>query len=570
MVIGAPSVVAAGPEATAPVGGRPTLIQAAKKHGLHYRSLRDLVDAGDVRCVERRRHGNGESIVFDDEQLREDLEKLPTCRARGCGARAAGTNGYCSEHFGQSGREAAHRAEDELLASARDWYTPREATSVAHCSLATIHSAIATGEFASERVGRHRRIPKVMLEQWAAAAPRGQKPGKRSRKPSAAELAQRREDVAALHGDGCGPGAIAKRLGWSKATINADLDALELERPGRGRRAEKMPPDERTVRRTRAGELYGVGRSIREIAGELGSSPTQIRRDLGELGVAIRPARRPAKYPEPLERLCVGCGEAFTPLFPSHGEQRFCCKEHALEARAKATRDALDERGLLSTRELAERWPGIGAHQVAVHVAEGRLDAEVVAVPGALRPVFGVTPEAADRFEREWARGGDGRRRVMEDPEQMLARRERDGTIERHVDRGLTREQARELVRGDALRRRQRFARRRRGRVRSTRPSERDLLWLGRVEQLLAEQTADYEQRVEHGLGDHAEKPSRWRVALTVAEEDWQQHRARWPDYPASPDDLDALDRRFARPAADRVFKAVERAKRLQKRADKN
>jgi len=146
--------------------------------------------------------------------------------------------------------------------------------------------------------------------------------------------------------------------------------------------------------------------------------------------VRIGPQRRQPKYSPPEPRACEYCGDSFKPPFPSSDARRvrrFCSDDHARRARAENVRELLDERGLLSTGDLVERF-GTDRRVVINNIIEGRLAAEEIKVPGALRPIsYGVSEREAARFEREWRNGGDGRRAFSWVPERVVERSRGDG-----------------------------------------------------------------------------------------------------------------------------------------------
>jgi excisionase family DNA binding protein len=542
------------------------LLGASKRYRIGIRSLRELVDKGSLRCRERRPHGRGESIVFEQAELEADLAALPPCQAAGCKAAGTGPSGYCGRHFGQGGRARAVKAERDLLGAERDWYTFREAWAEAPCSPTTLSKAIKAGKLSAQLVGRHTRIAKAELHEWAKSLPGNRGAG--GRKPSAAQLEARREHVARLHAQGQSPGQIAQRIGRSKPTVYRDLKAMGIRRVGEGRRARRLSPAGRERRRERAAELYSAGQSLEQIAPELDSSPTQIRRDLEALGVEIRPPRRQSRYAQPTERPCEHCGASFAPRYPSGdgregGEKRreFCSDACARNWRASQGRAALARRGLLSTGEVAEAL-GVGAHRVLDHIKQGRLGAERVSYPGMLGPTYGIAPQELQRFRREWARGGDGRREALLRPELVIARAERDGRVARMVeDLGLTTDVAHDLLRVQTDRRRRDRGIARKGRRPAGIPAARHLRWQERHRTFWEELERDRQD----GLLERERSIDTLAYEAT-AEEDWREHPEDWPrqSYPTSPSDPDALDPNAVRPAVDRVRRAINRLQSAQ------
>ena len=567
-----------------------TLIDAAAQHNIAIPSLRDLVDGGHVRCRYRRRHGRGESLLFDPDELAEDLERLPRCHEPGCDAPATGTSGHCGEHFAQGGRERAREAERRLLDNPeRDWMTAKEATQESGLSPVTVNSAIKAGDRAMEagrvpdpqagelrstKEGRLRRINRTDYDAWLAA-----RPGNRARmgpRLSPDTLTARREQAQGRTVKGDSRAEIAEDWAVCRTTISNDLDAMGVERPGKGRQSRRLPPEQRAECVQQELELYREGHTHAEIAPVVGRSATQIARDLRAAGVVARPAAPRCSRPAPEERRCELCGDSFAPEFPSHDARRFCCDEHRREARALAVKDALDDRGLLGTDELG--LPGIGRHQALVHINAGRLKAELVLVSGSLGPAYGVRPEDRDEFARKFAREGDGRRRVFEDPEQLLGRRERDGTIARLVASGHSLDEVHAIVRAEAKRRRDYFARyRRTGRPRRGAASPSHVRWLERFDELCDER--DYHrQRIEQGWvdtrdgpaydeADAARRASDFSLAAQVFREDWLEHPECWRGYPPAPDDPGRPHPKWERQAADTILRAIKRLQNAQTRS---
>ncbi len=554
------------------------IARAAARFGVGRASLRTAAEQGRVRYVETRLHGRGVVYLFDEEELRADLEQLPRCIAPGCVEPGIGPSGRCGVHFRYGVLDSARNAERAALAQKRDWCDISEAAAAAAVNRATIAKAIKRRELPAEHIGRRTRIPSRALALWIAARPPRVAP---AAKPTDAQRAARRARVAKYHAAGKTPGWIADTLACSKHTVHDDLRVLGLSRPGEGRAARTLPADERRQRQQRAADLYAAGHSLAEVAQLNASSATQVRRDLEALRVAIRPRRRKAKHPPASERACEWCKEPFTPAFPAHGHYRFCCDEHARDARAQAVRDALIERGLLSVAELATRH-GVIEHAVHDYISKGWLKTELISVAGCLRPVHGITEAETLRFARWWAKGTDGRRRVWEDAEKVLARRERDGSIARLAgEHGGDVEAARDVLRGRVNRKARYLAARRRGRNKSPAPPERYLRWSDTfrlfheeltlrsrenrraVSQLTAARglTAT-EARAELVLDERdTADPSAYYVAQAVAELDWQEHPEDWPrdKYPPARGDTQALDSRFASQAAKRVLTGIKR-----------
>jgi excisionase family DNA binding protein len=552
---------------------RLTLEQAARKYKLGQRSLRAAAEAATVPWLERRRWGRGVCFIFDERQFFEWFTALPRCRAERCDEPALADAAFCGRH---SRVDRARQADRDLLEAERDWYTRSEAAGAGaaitgaaqQTMLRAIDRAIKAGELPGARVGRHRRVPCAALEAWAARLPvmpvaPEQRPSRasRRRRVSAEERANRRGQVQRLCEEGRKPGEIARLLGWSKPTIVADIDALELERPGRGGASRRLPPEARARRAQEAAERYREGQSLRQIGRAQGSSPTQVRRDLEQLGALIRPRRRPSNYPPPAERACEHCGEPFTPRFPSQGHYRFHSDECARRARTAARDRALAERGLLGTTAAAERLV-VCERRVVDYIEAGLLKAERVNYPGALKPTYGIAPPELERFEREWARGEDGRREYWLDPDRVAARGNGAGPMKTRELAHIPDEHACAVVRGIVAERAGRRRQRRKGRKKAAAPSARSQRWSEGFCKTKAERRAEYQQRLELELVEPGEAPpSDWQIAGAVAQADWQDHPEDWPRsaYPPAPHDPDALDRRCEREATDRVWRAIKR-----------
>lgn len=516
-----------------------------------------------MRCLERRRHGQGVSFIFDAGELASDLAALPPCLAAGCEALALSPSGLCTRHARVA---SAHLAERALLGDPdRDWYTEVEATAAAGVSTPTLARARRRGEISATRVGRHLRYDRAEVagwrRTWTREPSKGPRRGQPRRRLDAAELQRRRHQVGKLFAEGETPCRIARLIGWSKPTILSDLDALGLERP-RGRRPRVLDPGQRETRRREAGRLYLGGLTLRAIAQIQESSPTQVARDLRALGVELRPGRPPTKYPAPHERDCLNCGQAFTPTFPSYGRQRFCSDVCARAARTAARELELERRQLIGTRQAGERL-GVGEHRVLDYIGQGWLVAERISFPYALQPSYGIRLDELDRFEREWVRA-EGRLGMLRapwlDPDYVVCRWEAAGWLARYAaEKGLSLAEATAIVRNRVEHRRRNLVRHRSGRKRSDSPPACHLRWLERFPTASEELRLQHTEELELGLPTAA--PTQWQVALAVAEADWREFPEDWPraSYPAARDDPEALASTMARAAANRVQTAVKR-----------
>ncbi|PZS12458.1 MAG: hypothetical protein DLM64_04850 [Solirubrobacterales bacterium] len=561
-----------------------TLVDARAKHRVAIPSLVALVDnrtrgLPGVRCRARHPHGRGESILFDADELAEDLASLPHCPVEGCEAPGTGPNGYCGEHYGQGGRAGALAAEADLLADKRrDWYTPEEAASLLRESPTTIHSRCKSGELPSEKTGRIRRIPKTAVKQLRKSLAEQPRSRQKRPKPTAEERDAQRERVRELWASPAyegKAGVIAEELGCSKPTVYARLEEIGIERPGKGRQSRKLPADQRPARQQQVADDYLQGQqSVRQIASSRDVSPTQVARDLDALEIARRPTGGQAKGPPPAERSCAGCGRLFTPEFPCHNEYVFHNDDCARAARASAIKDVLGGLGLLSVSQVAARW-AISEHQVGCYIDDGLLKAQAVFIPGWLRPVWGMTPEAAHACEGELVarsklhRDGDGRLRRARWPEvdQEMERKQRSGEIRRYAERERVSEKTASLVLRDQLEaRKRRISPRLAGAKPGKGPPDYHRHWQARYHELEADLldawNEDNKLRKERGEAA-AERPSRMHVCKALGEEDWRECEdpERWPpaDWPASRLHADDLRPDMLPHAGRRVYNALKR-----------
>lgn len=518
------------------------LWKAARAHGVSLSGLRSAVERGDVRHQKRRPYGNGEMILFDAQKLQEDLAGYPRCRVDGCERPSLHSSGCCATHVSTSKRWRRKASPEERA--------------VRRAEVARLATQKLTPGEIGRRLGHSRPTIVADLEALGLAWPgKGTRPITR---PPREQLEHRRRTVAKHHRNGLSPGKIAELMDWSKAAIVSDLDALGLERPGKGRRPAILPPDERAQRQREAVELYRAGHTEHEIAAELGASRSQIHRDLAAQEVEKRRVGRRREYAAPTEQRCDLCGELFTPRRGGTAA-RFHSQECQRRAKAHAYADALASRGLLSIAAAAERL-FVVPRAVQDAIDRGELQAEWVEVSGAAHGgCWGVSEQALTGFIRSRARE---RRPACESwlrPDSAMRRLERMGRIERLArEKGLTPDEVRQLEIARVGERARLYALRRRGR--HPHP-DRDERWAEHARCTLEELTRDYEQDVELGLADPADPPSQWLAFRYVASEDWRTHPQDWPrkDYPASSSDPDSLDPGSERSAANRVATAIKR-----------
>lgn len=553
-----------------------TLVAAAAQHKLAVKSLRALADDGRVRCPYRRTHGRGESLLFDPVELADDLARLPRCLAEDCEKAGTGSTGYCGEHFGEGGRRAARQLEANTLGTERNWYARGEAADAAPCARDTIRKAIDAGELNATKVGRHLRIVKTELHKWAKGLPPAADRRFGVSKPTAEERAERRGAVKALH-DRLSQREIAEKLKVSTGTVRGDLNKLEVPRDGQGRPSGRLAPAERELRKQRTAELYQAGNSEREVVPaleQLGieSSPTQVARDLKELGIERRRTGGQPKGPPPKERTCKGCGQPFTPRFPSHNDRVYCdsCEDWKA-TRVEKGAEAVKALGLRTTEEAAAELL-VGKHRVIDLIRVGPpkgLAAQRVAYPGMLHPLYGVHPDEIARYKRNLAKAttaatrGTGDKRLLTplSPEYAVAKAEKDGRVAQLAgQRSITTEEAREEFRAQAERRKRDIGRHAGGRAGGKGPPDHHFRWRGRLEERHAELLDAHEVRETLKLtSDRA--PSRLAAAKEVAGEDWQDHPEPWTRETWRPDRTDprSLDPRQSNDAGKRLLKAVDR-----------
>lgn len=521
------------------------LTVACRAAGHSYPHARTLVERGALRHRARRPYGRGEQFLVDPKEFASDIERLPRCRADDCQNPVLGTRGFCGRHFSQGGREGLAARERQILAGDdRDWYTLNEASALSGWAAQTIKNMVARGELAGHKTGRHRRILKRPLE--VLMADRGPNPERIIW--TAHEVTRRRAKVEALAELGLLPGEIADRAGCSKPTVIEDLRVLGIDRPtATGRAPNVLPPEAREERERRAQALFDAGQSPLQIAATLGYSKTQVRRDLDAVGAPRRPVGRYRLTDARGPRRCARCGDEFVPK-ASAKTGEFCRDACAREFRSAAKNEALAERGLVGTSEAAAIL-GVSTRRAWQLASTGQIPAEQVTWVGQLRPVWGVSLEGLRRFQIDWARGGDGRRRSQLDPEVAVARRESYLASLTPEDR--RKEEA--AIRDQARRRARDLAARRRGRKRGTEGED----WFEAFNELRAEYDAQNEVAASIGTASEGSL-SNWQICTAVAYEDFATSPARWSKYPSVKGNPSELDPAEERRATARVWRAVE------------
>jgi excisionase family DNA binding protein len=521
--------------------------------------LRGAIDDGRIRSVGRRPTGAGVRILLSEAQLLEDVGSLPPCGAQDCWQLAWRKHGYCPGHAFRAAVDAARSAAANVVECRRDWYHATEAAEIAGASLATIYRAINDGDLPSEKVGRHRRIPKQALREWRRTPRR---PGNRT---SPEERAVRQARVLEL--DGLTPVQIAKELGCSTSTVRSDLDRSGRDRPRRERPIRRLAVAERAQRAQQAAKLYvDDGLSERKVAVALDSSRTQVRRDLARLDVEVRPGGRPAKYPPVIERPCKLCGDAFLPNWPAAGDQRYCGDRCARDAQAAANHAVLVAKGLIGPAEAANKLD-VSLPQVHRYLTLSLLAGERVAYPGYPRLGWGVRESDLPQFERDLARAmqGHGRQAAM-----LRRWLDEDQAIRqlgpRRLDRKATKfenevPEQEILERARVKRRRKRIVNHRRGRKSASRPPDHYRLWQSYYE-LLEPELPDTSERGKSGDG-RADAGPRMDVCAAVFDKDWLESPDRWPRDAWPP--ASAMFPDVPRNRRDGATKVLNGLKRLQK-----
>jgi excisionase family DNA binding protein len=542
-----------------------SLAAAAKRYGVDRKALRGAIDDGRVRSVKRQPTGAGVRILLSAAQLVEDVRSLPPCGAQDCQQPAWREHGYCSEHAFWAAVDAARSAASDVVDRRRDWYHATEAAEIAGVSLATIYKAINKGELPSEKVGRHRRIPKRALREWRKIPRR---PGNRT---SLEERTARRARVLELDRDGLTPVQIAKELGCSLSAVRSDLDRSGRDRPRRKRPVRRLDAAGRAERAQRSAELYVVdGLSERKVAAALDSSRTQVRRDLAKLDVEMRPGGRPAKYPPVAERPCERCGDAFLPECPAAGDQRYCGDLCAREARAAANQAVLTAAGLISPAQAAKQLD-LSVPSVHRYLASSLLAGERVAYPGYPRLGWGVHESNLPQFERYLARAmrGGGRRAAM-----LCRWLDEDQAIKQLGPQRLERKAGKlgnevpdqeDLQRARVIRRRKRVVNHGRGRKPTPGPPDHYHLWQGDYESLEHE-LLDAREENKNDNEHTGAQPTRMDVCAAIFEKDWLENPDRWPRDawpPASTMFPDAPRSDLRRDGATKVWNGLKRLQKL-------
>lgn len=152
-------------------------------------------------------------------------------------------------------------------------------------------------------------------------------------------LEQRRITVRDRYAAGKTMREVAEELGVGVATVRRDLQALGIRaRQGRVKAATKAATV--AVRRRRVEELYaGEKRSIRDVAEEVGVSSDTVLKDLRALRIATRAPGAPRRHGSDETRACDHCEKDFLArAWEIARGRRFCSRSCANAANARPRR----------------------------------------------------------------------------------------------------------------------------------------------------------------------------------------------------------------------------------------
>lgn len=221
-------------------------------------------------------------------------------------------------------------------------------------------------------------------------------------------------------------------------------------------------------------------------------------------------------------------------------------------------------RGLLTRGEAAAQLR-VDPAQVTHYSKRGLLEPAERLDVGVLRANL-FRKSDVDKHERDWARtlDEDGLRNYWLDPGKYVEQMKRQGYVARFAERhGVTEEAAEATYRDRAERRHHQVYIRRRGRP----PANHYAEWIEQFSRAREALAREYQERVELGLLDDAERPpAKWHAALAVAERSYAQNPELWAGYPSAATDPHALHPDFARSAAQRVLEAVKEPAKPAKR----
>jgi excisionase family DNA binding protein len=289
---------------------------AARRYGLCPVKLKAAVDDGRIRHISRRKTARRVWITVSQEELIEDVARLPRCVADGCGAPTLRADGYCERH-----------AEDlvTLTTVARQHGLDPKA----------LKRGIDAGQIRCEDPGMTRiLLRETELIDDLARLPICCEDGCNSQVllgsarchehynlPGRRRARRRHEDLLASEREWFSGAEVARLVGVSLSTVSRDVRtgvlpgellgrymripraALRAYRTANLRRPKRYRPTRRELaeRRQLAGDLAQEGVDVDEIAKRIGCVRSAACNYLDAAGVD-RPRRRSARKLSPEER----------------------------------------------------------------------------------------------------------------------------------------------------------------------------------------------------------------------------------------------------------------------------
>jgi hypothetical protein len=223
----------------------------------------------------------------------------------------------------------------------------------------------------------------------------------------------------------------------------------------------------------------------------------------------------------------------------------------------RAERELVKSAGnLLERYEVAEMC-SVTIAQVHNYATTGAIEFERVEIAGL--PFLFFPRESVEAFIRTFRRNANRMRRQWLDPDFVVAVYDARGLTERIAEtKDLSLDEARDVVRGRARRRRELYPAPR-GRPKGSGRAEHQMEWLEMFVAKQVELERNYEESRELGLLATGERPpNQMDVAEAVAVDDFALHPERWPDCSPARGDPNALDRRCAESARQRVYMAIK------------
>jgi hypothetical protein len=231
-----------------------------------------------------------------------------------------------------------------------------------------------------------------------------------------------------------------------------------------------------------------------------------------------------------------------------------------LNARRSTTLAQLTASGELLTRLQAATTLGVSPSGIDHYIRRGYLAAIVVEdVPGQAARL--VRREDLQRLRAEWRRTPDLKRGAIRslwlDPEFYVRVHRARGTIAREAaQRGLPEDEMEAVYRHRAARRATAY-RSRPGRPKGSGPPDYHFEWAEAFQFWMETLHHDFER--DSSLISAGDRPPTEADAfLAVAEADFAEHPERWGGYQHAPGDAAALHPKWAKPAVNRVRKAVK------------